>query len=125
MKTRSICAGKTNVTGESQYGSAQIDKSPEYIIIICIPVGDNKEVTITQIGDNKDNELEDSAPSSIYGEKLPKEKWLNVPTTEPKHLRKSNMGMLPIIADGSDMVEQQQGREGLYCKPQQLTPERG
>ena len=130
MKARSIHAGKACTEGEGQSGSGQTDESPESIIINCIPVSDEKEVMISQIvdmslPDNKDDKLEDSVPSSIYGEKSPKEKWLIIPAAEPKHLRKSDMGIPPIIADRSEVVEQQQGRETLYHKPLQLTPERG
>jgi len=61
------------VTGESQSGSAQIDEFPESIVIDHIPVSDKKGVTITQIidtalPDKEDHEVEESVPSSIYGE---------------------------------------------------------
>jgi len=79
MKTRSVHAGKACATGEGQSGSCQTNESPESIIISHILIGDDKEVMISQIidmslPDNKDDELEDSVPSSIYGKKFPKEK---------------------------------------------------
>ena len=67
--------------------------------------------------DNEDDELEESVPSSVYGKKLPKENQSDVIATEPKHLRKSNTGLPPIITDIPEAVEQQQGREILYCRP--------
>ena len=130
MKTRSICAGKAHVTGEGQSGSAQTDESPESVVISHIPVGDDKEVTITQIvdmslPDNEDDKLEESLPSSVYGKKFPKEKQPDMLAAEPKCPGKNDMGLPPIIADRLEAGEQQQGRETLYHKPRQLTPERG
>ena len=110
MKTRSIHSGKAHAADEGQSGSGQTDESPESVVISYILVSDDKELTISQIvdtslPDSKDDEPEDSAPSSIYGKKLPNEKWFNMPTAEPKHLGKSNMGIPPIIADRSEVVE--------------------
>ena len=118
------------MTGESQSGSAQIDEFPESIVINCIPVGDNKEVMITQIIDtslpeNEDDELEESVPSSVYGKKLAKEKQPDMLAAETQHIGKSNMGLPPIIIDKHEAVERQWGRAALYHKPQHLAPKRG
>ena len=51
---------------------------------------------------------------SILSKKLPKEKETDMPITKTKHLRKSNMGLPPIITNRHEMVEQQQGKETLY-----------
>ena len=79
MKARSVHAEKACTAGEGQSGSGQTDKSPESVVISYIWVGDNKEVTISQIidmslPDNEDDKLEGSVPPSMYGEKSPKEK---------------------------------------------------
>ena len=129
MKMRSVCTGQACMTSEGQLGSGQTDELTEGVVG-CIPVGNDKEVMITQIvdmslQDNKDDELGGSMPSSIFSDKSPKEKQANLPAAKTKHLKKGDIGLPPIITDRCEMVEQQQGKETLYCRSQQLAPERG
>ena len=64
--------------------------------------------------DNEDDELEESAPSSIFGAKSPKEKQSDVLTAQPKCFRKGNVDLPPIITNRPE-----------YHRAQQLAPKRG
>ena len=120
------------MTGEGQSGSGQTDDLIESGVVGCIPVGNDNltEVMITQIidmslQDNKDDELGGSMPSSIFGEKSPKEKQACLPATKTKHLEKGEMGLPPIITDRCEMVEQQQGKEACISGCNGLSPKEG
>ena len=97
------------MTCEGQSGSSQTDE-PTEVVVSHIPVGNNKEVTITPIvdmslQDNEDDELGGSMPSSIFGNKLLKEKQANFPTAKSKCLEKGNMDLPPISTDRCEMAE--------------------
>jgi len=100
------------------------------VIISRIPVSNNKEVMITQIvdpslHDNEEDELGGSMPSSIFGDKSPEEKQACLPTAETKWHKEGDTGLPPTSTNKHQMVEQQQGKEPLYRRSQQLAPERG
>ena len=121
MKTRNIYPGKAHAMSKGQSGSGQIDKSVE-VFVGHIPVGNGKEVTVSQIVDkslldNEDNEREDSVPPRIQSETLPTEKWLTMPSIEPKCLKRGKTDTLPTITDRQEIVEREQDKEILYCKP--------
>jgi len=110
------------VTSEGQSGSGQTDELTE-VVISHIPVSNDKEVTITQIvepslQDNEEDELEGSMPSSIFGDKSPKEKQDSLSITETKHLEKGNTGLPLINMDRREMAERRQGKEPLSHRPQ-------
>jgi len=68
------------------------------------------EVTIMQIvnpslQDIKEDKLGGSMPSSIFGDKLPKEKQDSLPVTETKLLEKGDTGLPPINMDRHEMAE--------------------
>ena len=91
------------MTSKGQSGSSQMDELTE-MVVSCIPVSNDKEVTITQIvdpslQDNEEDKLGGSMPSSMFGNKFPKEKHTSLPTDETKHLEKGDIGLPPIITD--------------------------
>jgi len=129
MKTRSTRASKTRTMGDSQSGSG-LSNEPIEVVIDHILVGNDKEVTISQIGDpssldNEEDRLEESTHSSMYDDKLSKEKRADAIAAEPRALNKGNEDPRPIIINRPEAVEQQPGREILYHKTQRLAPERG
>jgi len=80
------------------------------VVVSCIPVSNDKEITITQIRDtslqdNEDDELGGSMPSSIFSNKSPKEKQANFPTAETKCLKKGNINLPHISTDRHEMAE--------------------
>jgi len=97
MKTRSIRVGQACTTSEGQSGSSQTD-GPTEVVISHIPVSNDKEVMITQIIetsllDNEEDKLRRSMPSSIFGNKSPKEKQACLPADETKCLKKGDIGL--------------------------------
>ena len=80
---------------DSQSGSG-LTNEPIEIVIDCIPVGNDKEVMISQIGDpslldNEEDRLVESTHSSMYDDELSKEKRSDTIAAEPKALDKGNI----------------------------------
>ena len=109
MKTRSTCVSKTCTMGDSQSGSGLSNK-PIEVVIDHILVGNNKEVTISQIRDpslldNEEDMLEESTHSSMYDNKLSKEKRSDAITAEPRALNEGDVDPRPIITNRPEAVE--------------------
>ena len=129
MKMRSTCVSKARTMGDSQSGSG-LTNEPIEIVIDCIPVGNDKEVTISQIGDpslldNEEDRLEESTHSSMYDNKLSKEKQADAIAAKPRALNEGDEDPRPTITNRPEAVERRPGREILYHKTQCLSPERG
>jgi hypothetical protein len=129
MKMRSTRASKTCTMGDSHSGSS-LSNEPIEVVIDRIPVGNDKEVTISQIGDpslldNEGDKQEESTHSSAFDEKLSKEKRSDTIVAELKTLDEDDTDPRPIIINRLEAVERRTGREILHRKPQRLAPERG